>query len=108
MTENAGVALGLGWTMAELNDHEFVIAGAPPDVPIDQPGAAPHRLPGVSRLTAPQQLGMRLDKIDASLSVLGPVLTGAGQQAPSTERIREQFNAVEANIPAARRANWSF
>lgn len=104
MAENTGVALGLGWTMAELYDHDFVVNAPPPDPAAPGPGDPPLRLPGVSRLTPAQRLEMRLERIDAALAALGPTFTAAEQTAPTTRAVRAQFTAEQLDLVAARRA----
>ncbi len=96
MAENTAVALALGWTMAELYDHPFVVHHDPPDP--DQ------RLPGLSHLSVAQRSVMRLDQIDAALSTLAPTLQAAGQTLPSTTRVRARFTAEHADVEEARKA----
>lgn len=103
MAENTGVALGLGWTMADMYDHDFVVQ--PPANPA-APAAAdqPPRLPGLSGLSLAQRLEMRLDKIDAALTTLGPTFTAADQTVPTTQAVRAQFTAAQLDAPAAKAA----
>ena len=93
--------------MAELNAHDFVVAGPPPVAPAQAAGEPPPQLPGISKLNPAQRLAMRLDKVDAGLAVLGAALTAAGQEIPSPADVRAQFNAQQADLAAARNAIWA-
>jgi hypothetical protein len=104
MSDNTAVAFGLGWTMAELYDHDFVVDAPAPDPPPPGHGDPPLRLPGMSRLTPAQRLSMRLAKIDGALAALRATFTAAGLTAPTTDDVRAQFTAAQLDRLAARRA----
>ncbi|MHB8659629.1 MAG: hypothetical protein ACYC91_17105 [Solirubrobacteraceae bacterium] len=104
---SAAAALQVGWSMAEINAHEFVVAEGPPAAPAQAEGDPPPQLPGIGKLTPAQRLGLRLDKVDAGLAALGAALTAAGQEVPSSADVRAQFNAPQADAAAARNAIWA-
>lgn len=83
MTTTA-TALNLGWTMAQLYDHDWHPETNPP-APADD-------LPGIGAFSASQQTEMHLDAIDACIAALHDVLTAAGQDPlPTTANVRTLY-----------------
>jgi hypothetical protein len=105
----ACAALGLGWQMAELYDNPLPRAGAGAPVPPAQDrekAAHPQHLrdgtipdpdlPGVSELTTPQKVALRLDQIDRGLRALGESMSQAGVTSPTSGDLRRAVEATES------------
>jgi hypothetical protein len=94
MTTTA-TALNLGWTMAELYDHDW---RPKTDLP-----APADDLPGIGAFSPSQQAEMRLDAIDACLAALHDTLAAAGQDPlPSTADVRALYRDPNSQAEPAK------
>ncbi len=95
MTATTATALNLGWTMAELYDHNWRPKVGPPPPAGD--------LPGIGAFSASQQTEMRLDAIDACLAALHDTLTEVSQNSlPSTSDVRTLYQDPNSQAEPAR------
>lgn len=93
-TTTTATALNLGWTMAELYDHNWR-----PKADLPTPAGD---LPGIGVFSASQRTELRLDAIDACLAALRDVLAAADQNRPSTTDVRALYDDPNSQAEPAK------
>jgi hypothetical protein len=92
----AGIALGLGWQIAEEYRRASPTPGKPP--------TRQARLPSLSDLTAAQRTGLALAQINATITKLNAQLTAGGLPTPTTDKVEDAYRVPGGSRDALRNA----
>jgi hypothetical protein len=92
----AGIALGLGWQIAEEYRRASPTPGKPP--------TRQASLPSLSDLTAAQRTGLALAQINATITKLNAQLTAGGLPTPTTDKVEDAYRVPGGSRDALRNA----